>query len=514
MVPLPLMPDSLRDIAAALVSGVLMALAFPALGWGWLAWLALVPLLLVMRRRPFLSGFCAGTAFFALLLYWLNGVMTTYGHLPMALSVVLYLLLVAYLGCFWAATLWCACRVERRLEIPMSVALPVVWVVAEFVRGHLLTGFPWGALAYSQAAYPLLMQSADLGGIYPLIFLLVLSNVVIAAALAQWRRLRILPWRPLALLLALLLSNAAYGGWRLATTAAGGGDVLRLALVQGNIDQAVKWSPDQVDATLDKYCRLSRAGAAQSDLLIWPESATPFFFQDDSPRSRRVRRVSADTAVPLLFGSPAYMRTGAGYRYLNSVYLLDGHGDLRGRSDKVHLVPFGEYVPLAGLLSFVDKLVAGVGNFVPGRNHPLELDGHRLAVLVCYEAIFPAIARAQVAAGAQLLVNVTNDAWFGNTAAPWQHLDIARFRAVENRVWLARCANTGVSAIIDPAGRVVVHSSLFVDAVVRGCVYFCDGTSLYTRTGDTVPLLLCVVVALWLWCSRTRRLRAVPDKNR
>ncbi|MEA3465285.1 MAG: apolipoprotein N-acyltransferase [Thermodesulfobacteriota bacterium] len=512
-------------LLAPVLSGLLFALAFPNTAWGYLAWVALIPLFSVMHNKPWRCGFSAGVVFFAIVLYWLNTVMVTYGHLPLVVSLLLYLLLVVYLASFWGGICWCSCRIEQRLNLPLPLVLPLVWVVFEFGRNFALTGFPWANIAYSQAPYPALVQGADLGGVYVLVFLLVLVNCAGVAAWKAYRSDYALPWRLLVLVLVLWLGHYGYGLWRLAQIdCRSGGDSLRVAMVQGNIEQSLKWNPDCLRSTLTTYQRLS-AQTDTPDLIIWPESSTPFFYQDGGRRAGKVRSVARENRAMVLFGSPAYMQevgqqTGEDgeklvqvdnrrrYRYLNSAYLLSSQGQTMGRSDKVHLVPFGEYVPLSGVLGFVDRLVQGVGDFVSGVNCPLQLNGHQVGVLVCYEAIFPEIARHQVANGAGLLVNITNDAWFGDSSAPWQHLAMTRFRAVENRVWIARCANTGVTAIVDPTGRVVKHSRLFHAETVEGVVYFCDETSLYTRTGDTVPLLFCVVVVVWLWQSRKKSLVA------
>jgi len=501
--------DSIRSIGAPLVSGLLFALAFPKVQLGWLAWLALVPLFSVMEKQPWRAGFSAGLVFFAAMLYWLNNVMTTFGHLPLPLSVVIYLLLVVYLAAYWGATCWCACYIERCLKLPLALVLPVVWLVFEYVRNYALSGFPWGNIAYSQTPYLTLIQSADLGGVYVMVALLVLVNYAIAKLLQALRCRGVLPWRLLVIVATLWLVNYAYGVWRIHN------DVnsqiqdraVRVALIQGNVQQSLKWQPRHLSTTLDNYRQLS-AMVDRPELLIWPESATPFFFQDSGLKSDMVRAVARERQSLLLFGSPAYTMQHTGeqkrYRYLNSAYLLSLQGQVLGRSDKVHLVPFGEYVPLSNVLSFVNKLAHGVGDFVAGVKHLLPMADHQLGVLVCYEAIFPDIARDQVKRGAQLLVNITNDSWFGDSSAPWQHLDMTRWRAVENRVWIARCANSGVSAFINPVGEVTQQSQLFSRETVVEEVYFADDTSLYTHTGDTVPLLLCVVVLVWLLQSRKR----------
>ncbi len=498
------------SVCAPVVSGLLLALAFPKAELGWVAWLALVPLFSVMQQRPWRAGFSAGVVFFAVVLYWLNNVMTTFGNLPLALSVAIYLLLVLYLAAYWGATCWCACRICRRLQLPMALVLPVVWVVFEYGRNYILSGFPWGNIAYSQTPYPVLIQSADLGGVYVLVFLLVLVNSTITQCWQALRRRGELPWRLVLVVTTLCLANYVYGLWRMHDINSRGQDqTMRVALVQGNIQQSLKWQPHNMAATLDNYAQLS-ASVDRPDLLIWPESATPFFFQDGGIKANRVLSVARQQQSMLLFGSPAYRLQGEGsdqrYRYLNSAYLLSPQGKTLGRSDKIHLVPFGEYVPLANLLSFVNKLADGVGDFVSGTKALLPIADHQVGVLVCYEAIFPDIARKQVNGGAQLLVNITNDSWFGDSSAPWQHLAMTCWRAVENRVWIARCANSGVSAFINPVGEVISQSHLFQRETLSAQVYFADDTSLYTRTGDTVPLLLSLVVITWLWQSRKRKI--------
>ncbi|MFO7576480.1 MAG: apolipoprotein N-acyltransferase, partial [Pelovirga sp.] len=192
-----------------------------------------------------------------------------------------------------------------------------------------------------------------------------------------------------------------------------------------------------------------------------------------------------NSGVPLLVGSPAYAPAADGrLLYHNSAFLLDTDGVIRGRSDKVHLVPFGEYVPLGRLLSFVDKLVVGVGDFSPGGIQPLPLDQHQLGVLICYEVIFPHLARGYVRQGSDLLVNLTNDAWFGRSSAPYQHLAMARFRAIENRIWLARSANTGISALIAPSGEVTLAGPIFQPLALTGSVGLGAQPTFYTRYGD------------------------------
>lgn len=491
----------------AAASGGLLALAFPRADFAWLAWVALVPLLLVMARHPFRSGFAAGLTFFAIILYWVNIVMTTYGHLHPVLSVVAWLLLSAYLALYFAVATWAACRLREISGYSLPLTLPVLWVALEFLREFLLTGFPWASLGHALHDSDTLIQTADLFGVYGLSYLLVLANAVIA----EWLLTRRQPSRRrpvLALATALALTGCAwgYGEWRLGTDLDGRDDRLKVSVAQGNIPQDVKWLPEFQQETIRIYrdLSLSAARTEQPGLIIWPEAATPFYYQDANQLSAIVSGIPRETGAALLFGSPAYHRESGAIRYLNSAFLLDKEGREKGRSDKIHLVPFGEYVPLKRFLPFIDKLVVGIGDFSPGTINPLPMNGHRLGVLVCYEAIFPELAREWVRQGSGLLVNITNDAWFGNSSAPWQHLSMVRFRAVENRVWIARAANTGISAFIAPSGRVHAATGLFAPATATVEVGLGARPGLYARTGDLIPALFLAVAAVWLIQTRRR----------
>ncbi|MFO7984048.1 MAG: apolipoprotein N-acyltransferase [Desulfuromonadales bacterium] len=495
-----------KDILLCALSGVMLAMAFPRPDLASLAWIGLVPLFLVSSRRPFRSGFVAGAVFFALVLYWLNIVMTTFGRLHPVLSVTAYLLLVLYLALFFGVATWAAARMQEKVGLSPIITLPVLWVGLEFIRSFLLSGFPWASLGYSQQSHPLLYQSADLFGIYGIGFLIVLSNAVLAGVVGYLRNRSFwsLPWRGITVFALLFLLNIAYGTWRLDGDIDQRDDMIQTTLVQGNIDQSIKWSPAHKETTVDIYRRLSLdASGDETDLIIWPESATPFYFQDDGELGRKVSALPRETDSYLLFGSPAYERVDDRYKFLNSAYLLDSDGSVLGRSDKVHLVPFGEYVPLGRLLPFIDKLVVGIGDFSPGAVSPLSMNGTEVGVLVCYEAIFPELARQWVRQGSDLLVNITNDAWFGRSSAPSQHLAMTRFRAVENRIWIARAANTGISAFIAPSGKIVAQTQVFQEETLRESIGTGSRATLYTRFGDVGPVL-CILLGLY-WLVRTRR---------
>jgi apolipoprotein N-acyltransferase len=520
------LPDKVT--CASALSGLLLAGAFPLPDYTLLAWFGLVPLVLVMRHRPFKSGFVAGMVFFAVTLYWLNIVMTTYGHLPLAASFLLYLLLVGYLSLFWGTATWAACRLKEFRNYPYALTFPVFWVALEFLREFLLTGFPWATLGYSQYAWLAMVQSADLFGVYGLSYLLVLCNAVLGESVLslQGKLSQRIHLKAFVVTALLLLCNYGYGQWCLLQDLDTRPESLQTAVVQGNIPQDLKWRPDNQLNTVETYRDLSlrarQAGA--SDLIIWPEAAMPFYFQDGGQLAESVAELPLETGTSLLFGSPAYHRGPGAYkdtgadkdsgrhkdagalRYLNSAFLLSPTAQVLGRSDKIHLVPFGEYVPLGGYLPFVNKLVVGIGDYSPGKINPLPIQGHQLGVLVCYEVIFPGLAREYVRQGSDLLVNITNDAWFGRSSAPWQHLAMARFRAIENRVWLARAANTGISAFVAPSGRVIEQTGLFETAFLAGEVGLGARPGLYSHMGDLVPGVFLLISLLWLLQTRRRYL--------
>ena len=488
------MPDfkaiTRRDYLFAVLSGVLVTLSFPKPALSLLAWFAFVPLLMSLGKKSpanaFKLGFVCGATAFAGLLYWLNIVMVTYGKLHWSVSVCLYLLLVAYLALYVAVPVWLMQRGELTGISPL-LSLPVLWVGLEYFRSFFLTGFPWASLGYSQFRTLPLIQVADITGVYGLSFAIILTNVVIYCILRGvfGREQEGYPTRAVVTLLVILFAMAGYGFFRL--NQAEQGELFRVALIQGNISQDVKWDPAFQESTVAIYERLSRQAVADggADLVVWPESAAPFFFQSDPIYAPRIWNLARELKTPLVFGSPAMEKDDQVRHYLNSAFLLSPTGEELGRSDKIHLVPFGEYVPLARVLPFVHKLVEGIGDFSPGKRAiPLNTGKGVIGVLVCFEGIFPELSRAYVQAGARLLVNISNDAWYKRSSAPYQHLSMTVFRAVENRVPLVRATNTGITAIIDARGHVRGATRLFQEATLTGNVRLGTGDTFYSRYGD------------------------------
>lgn len=504
----------LSSSLCASISGLLLALSFPKPGYAILAWIAFLPLLYAVRgqspKSSFKFGFLSGFVAYTVIFYWLNIVMTTYGKLPLPVSFVLTLLMAAYLALYLAAAIGLT-RFAEEHSLPPVLTLPVLWVALEYARAHLLTGFPWASLGYTQYRTLPLIQIADVTGVYGLSFLIVMVNLFL---FQLWRWIRgkdrsTFPFLATVAALASLLLTLFYGF--VALNRDDSGAEIKVALAQGNIPQDVKWDPAFQEETVAIYERLSRKAAGTgTELVVWPESSLPFFYQKEHEYSERVRLLARELNAYLVVSSPALESAGGKERLLNSAFLIAADGTTVGRSDKVHLVPFGEYVPLATLLPFVKKMVHGIGDFSPGeRATPLAAPFGKMGILVCFEGIFPEISREYVINGAGLLVNITNDAWFGDSSAPYQHLSMTVFRAVENRVPLIRSANTGITAFIDSRGHVQGMTRLFQEALLSGTVRIGTERSIYTSHGDLFARICAAASIAVIGAALFRRRRLV-----
>jgi apolipoprotein N-acyltransferase len=504
---------TLRFLLATL-SGLMLTACFPPGKLSYVAWFALIPLLKSVEHtspgQAFRLGFVAGMAHYLTLIYWIMEVLGRYGGLSTLLSLGPFLLLCAYLALFPAsfAALMPLFR-DKRLAV---VQMACIWVGLEFIRARLFTGFPWCLLGYSQYAHVHLIQVADLFGVYALSFLILLCNGLLYALLsaAGTRQMRArVKWEAL-LAAAALVGLFLYGDYRLRQFGErdGGDRTFKVSIIQANIDQSLKWKPAYQDKTMATYLRLTLDSAPGGpDIILWPETAVPFFFQDNLKYAPLVLSVVHRIGKPLIFGSPAYKELDGRTTYFNRAYLLTPDKAPIQYYDKVHLVPFGEYVPLKRFLFFVERLVPAAGDFGPGdKMVPLRHEDFAAGILICYEAIFPEHARSHARSGANLLVNLTNDAWFGMTSAPYQHLVMAVFRAVENRMPLLRAANTGFSAYVGPDGRIQALSRLFTEQILTAepCLVRSNVT-FYTRFGDVFALLILLCAAIrmvWLIIER------------
>lgn len=493
------------------ISGILLILSFPKFGTGLVAWVALVPLIYALKdvkrlSEGFFLGFITGLICHIGILYWITYVVVHYGNLPYYAGISAMFLLAVYLSLYTAIFAYGAVYFRHK-GIPLIFVAPVLWTVLEYAKSHLFTGFPWENLAYSQYLFTPIIQIADITGIYGITFMIIMMNVIIYDILtAKCRRKWVVGEIVTGCII--IFITCGYGVFKIqhVKDSLKNTDKIDISIIQGNIDQNVKWNPDFQRETIDVYKTLSLSKAQSgSGLTVWPETATPFFFQDMNDMHRDVLDVAKSAKSWLLFGSPSYLKDGGSLSFLNSAFLLSPDGRIHGRYDKVHLVPYGEYVPLRQLFPFISKLVVGVGDFTSGKGfYPLTMDNHRLGVLICYEGIFPEASRYYRNAGADLLVNITNDAWFGMTSAPYQHLSMTIFRAIENRLYIVRAANTGISAIIDPIGKITARTNLFEKTSLKETVNFTHDRTFYMLYGDIFVYicLLSIVVCIFISIRR------------
>ncbi len=399
-------------------------------------------------RDAFRQAWLAGSLAALGCLYWVFWPVQHFGGvhwlLALPVPVLLSLAMGAYFGLFGLA----AHLASRRLsELTGLLFLGVAWTLMELAVATLLSGFPWLTLSAAFVPWTIVVLPAAFIGAYGLSG--VLALIACGAVLARNSR----SCAVAAVAAALLVLGL--GSFSLRTYAEDS-PPRTVAVVQGNIDQSLKWDASYQESTVTRYVDLSRKVqiTAKPSLIVWPETSMPFYFQDDSPLRKPVLDFLASTNATLLLGAPAYTLRSGDYTLFNRAYLLNGDGSALSWYDKEHLVPFGEYMPLPGWLP-LQKLVHGVGDFAPGHGqNPLRTGGLAIGTLVCYEAIFSGLAQERVSQGANLIVNISNDAWFGATSAPMQHLNLTALRAIEQGRWIVRSTNTGISAFIDPLGRI------------------------------------------------------------
>ncbi|MGH7322898.1 MAG: apolipoprotein N-acyltransferase, partial [Candidatus Rokuibacteriota bacterium] len=463
--------------------------------WDLLGWVSVAPVLVlaVTARGPgtaFLEGWLAGCAFFVPLLRWLTHTMTTFSTLSWPLAGLVLLALSAYLALYWGAVAALVAWLRARLGESALWLAPVFWVTAELARTHVLTGFPWGLLGYVPYRRLDVIQFAAWTGVYGVSFVLMLANTAIAWSVAQRR------WSAAAVAGGVTGVMLA-GTLLLAATRPGtpGHARVPVALVQGNIDQAIKWNKAFQQETLRIYAELTRKAVPGSRLIVWPEAAVPAYVRYEPWVLAWLAQLAAEVKTPLLVGAPDARPEGRATRFLNSAFLVGAEG-IEARYDKMHLVPFGEYVPLKRLLFFVEAIAAEIGDFTPGRDRVIfSLDGARFGAVICYEVIFPDLFRRVVSEGAGFMVNITNDAWFGESGGPLQHLAMVPLRAVENGVAVVRAANTGVSAQIAPSGEIGPALGLSRRGVLRVEVPLRATRTFYTRFGDAFAYACSAVTA-------------------
>jgi apolipoprotein N-acyltransferase len=484
---------------------------------------ALAPLLIALCgsapwqavRLCYLSGAVSSLG----LLYWTALVVVQYGGLSLPIGISIMVALCLGFSIFHALFGWGMGRLTAAFGPVGLLGAPFVWVALEYARVHTFFSFPWCLLGYSQHTQLPFIQIASISAVYGVSFLVVAASSLLALAAVEGRT----AWRRGALVSVFVLIAGAWllGRWAMSVPVQETGRIT-VGLVQGGIRQEDKWLPESAWDNIGRHLELTDEAAGRgARLVVWPESAVPFLFDENPELASLLRELTRRRSIYLFFGNDDRERPAAGNgpapgerlvtrrgRIYVGAKLLDPSGVIAARYRKIQLVPFGEYVPLQPLFTvggrFAAKLVREVSDFTPGTEATTgDVDGHRIGGYICYEAIFPDLVRRFAAGGAELLVNVTNDAWYGTTSAPYQHLAMAAFRAVENRRYMVRAANTGITAVVDPWGRVLERTRLFERTVLVREVPFVSATTFYTRHGD-VFARICVALALALVAATFR----------
>jgi len=505
----------------AAASGVLQVLIFPEPALYILSWVALAPLIYAILQcreqdalltlaeggnffapasasQGFLLGYLSGVVWYLGSCYWVFHVMHDYGNLSEATSAVLLVMFSLYLGLYHGLFGLLVALIARRrngYSLRALVFAPFAWVAVELARTYV-TGFPWDLLGTTQIDNIPLSRIATFTGVYGLSFEIALVNTAVAAAFLVPRARRTL------LLAASLAAAFILHAGKFVKPARLSGDH-GVTLVQSNIPilDSDAWTLEYLERTLGELRALSvppPAPAGSPPLIIWPESPAPFFVTDLHLRAT-LGEVARSTGAFIVVGSMGIAHAGEAGRppdIYNSAALVAPNGAWVARYDKIHLVPFGEFIPFERLISFAKTLTREVGTFARGTERtPLNADGVRLGTFICYESVFPNEVRQFALHGGSVFVNISNDGWFGPTGAPRQHLNMARMRAVENDRWLLRATNSGITAVIDPYGRTVAEAPRNQRTALKASYSLIESTTFYTRHGDWFPLL-CAIITL------------------
>lgn len=493
----------IRAYILCVLCATLLILSFPKFNLWILPWFGFVPLFVALqgksKLKAFLFSYLTGIIFWLGIIYWLI-------HVTLAGMIILVLYLALWFGLF-GLIITRFSLLNTRYSL---LFIPCLWVLFEYLRSHLFTGFGWALLGYSQYLNLPIIQIANITGAWGVSFLLMMVNVLIYRVISYklWvmgkkgkSPLYTIHYLSAALLLFLCLS---YGFYKLQRTPLlKARTPIKISVIQPNIPQAIKWERAAREKILKEYQRLSRLAAVDKpDLIIWPEAALPGVLGEDKNLKKNLKTLISNIQIPFLVGAVIPNRDN----YSNRAILISKQGEFIQSYDKLHLVPFGEYIPFKRIFAFLETVVP-IGNFTPGKEYTVfSLDYQssstpRFGVLICFEDLFPGLSRQFINSGAHFLVNITNDAWFGDTSSPQQHLQASVFRAVENSVYLVRAANTGISGFITPTGRaypLIDNDSgrqTFVSGYKTEEIFLSrKQNNLYTQWGDWFVLLCGVIL--------------------
>jgi apolipoprotein N-acyltransferase len=482
------------DIILVIASGVLTAFSAPKFGLSFFAWISLIPLLWVIAKKTpaqsFLLGLIAGASYNAILVYWIPSVPAHYGNLSIGISIIIFMLLVLFLALYWAffCLLWS--KISQSFPKLVFFLAPALWITMEYILSHFFTGFPWGLIGSTQYANIWFIQLASLTGVYGLSFVLILFQSLFLYSMKHRKK------APFSFVLALMLI-IHLGGLLSVKKIPDGEGSFTASVIQGNVPSDIYWNQVTAQETwelFNHHIELShKAHEEGAGLIIWPEFSVPLcfscsygYFQDFK---LELFRFVQETDCTLLLGTNEKTDSSGNENYYNTALCLSP--DLStSQYHKMHLVPFGEYTPYKKIFSFIEKMTHAIGEISPGTQHNLhQFKALEFGSPICYEIIFPNLVRKFVKKGADFLVTITNDGWYGKSSAPYQHFSIAVLRAVENRRYLLRAATTGISGIIDPYGRILSKSRLMTQTHLTGVITPSNRLTFYTKFGDILPYL-------------------------
>jgi apolipoprotein N-acyltransferase len=512
-----------------IISAVSLASSYSDCKTSNLAWVALVPLLLVLHEKSlfkslFISGIF-GIVYLHGMFYWILNIpsYTIMHHL---------ILLLVFSSLYLAFGLILALIAVHTSYSLALLAAPFAWVTIEYIRSNLFfLALPMGLVGHTQYLNQPLIQLSSICGAYGVSFIVVAVNGAITEQILNYRagninnvfKKKIKISRNLVSLttLALIVPAMLFGHWTRSQPIKG--NPIKIALIQGNIDQAKKWDPNFSDMILQTYTELTKkASLDQPSLIVWPETATPGSIENNPGLVPRLKKLARKTNSYLVVGSAQGMKfmeeKESKYKYKNSAILLSPNNKTSDihQYNKIKLFPFGEYLPLRGRLPWHIIDVDSANEYIPGKEYKIfKLPSSKFAVTICWENIFPALCRKFVKQGAQFIVNITNEARFGKSPAPYQLMVINIFRAVENRIYIARCANTGISCIIDPFGKIIARvkdsmkNDIFVQGILNGTIIPVESKTLYTKYGDVFAWICIILTCLFVFLSITKSIETL-----
>lgn len=497
-----------------LMAGGMLTLSFPPFTYYALVWVALVPLFIALEKEDgyrvaFLVGFSFGIVHVATTMYWIYVSVHRYGGLPVWGASALTLAGIFFISLYWGLT---GLAFTFLRKIRLLWLFPFVAVLIDYVKGIPLIRFPWGGLEMALPPHLSLAQIVDVVGVPGLEFVIYMVNFLLYLAIRDLRENRnLMIVRDVLLIVVILFACQRYGTTRIEAIRRqiAKWEKAKVCVIQPDIDQSNKWKPSWKIKGLNRYLEMSGRAAKgfQPELIVWPEASVTFYLHEEPRLTKKILDLARKGHFDLVFGALSYQLEVRKTTYHNSAYLVSSTGDIVGRYDKTRLVPFGEYVPLRRLLPFIKNIVGAEEDFTPGKMlNPLESDVGPLGTTICFEGIFPEISRELVQKGSVLLINLTNDGWFGRSSGPYQHLRLSAYRAVEDRIYLVRATGTGVSAIVTPLGRIPVRIPLDSEGFLRAVVRLRSGEmTVYAKYGDFF-LVFCGLIVLLLggWAAYAR----------